>query len=377
MNVVQNNLISIVILLILFLGIYKQVNWKDPIYRSFLALLCINTAMLIFEIIVYLLIGVDGTAVHIIIAGSAVMYHVLIPFILFMTFVFFDYHFHEKLYKPMIYAIPFAILFVVNVVLIILSFSQGYVFSLTSDNIYGPGSMYIYYELATYVVFMIIFLYAAIQRKKVSNNTFVQLGLFTIPLSGGILLIAFADFIYVTWNAMMISLLIVYIFMQLQITSTDYLTGLQNRRGYEYLLFNLNKSKVIDEKIVGIMIDIDNFKTINDEFGHMVGDEALRCISKMLKQSVRKNDFVSRTGGDEFAIVIQSNEPNIGEMVVERINNQLQEFNDKMDFGFKLYISIGCDRYDEKKHQSIPEFFKHLDHEMYRDKNESERVIAS
>ncbi len=374
MNVVQNNLISIVILFILFLGIYKQVNHKDPIFRSFLILLGINAMMLILEVVIYLLVGTGGSFVYVMIVAATILYHTSIPVMLFITFLFYDFHFNVISQRTIKFFIAFIVIFIVNLVFVILSLSNGYIYQISGSNLYEPGLYYVYYELVIYLVFVSIFMYSVTQRMKIDHSTFIPLSLFIIPLTVTIILTVFAGFVYVTWNAFMISMLIIYIFMQLQITSTDYLTGLQNRRGYEYLLFNLNKSKVQNETIIGIMMDIDNFKTINDEFGHHVGDEALKAFGIMLKKAVRKNDFVSRTGGDEFAIVIQSNEPNVDQIVIDRINKQLKAFNNEMPFGFKLHVSIGSDTYDEEKHQSISSFFAYLDKEMYKDKRESERI---
>lgn len=372
MNVLQNNLISIVILFILFLGIYRQIDYKDPIYRSFLILICINAMMLLLEIIVYLFSGVNGQFISILITSSAFLFHALIPVILFLTFIFIEFHFNAKPYKIFRYIIPFSMIFIANLVFVILSMSNGYLFIIGEGNIYEIGLFYKVYELAIFGVFLIIFGYAVMQRKKVDRSTFAPLILFIVPLAVTFLLTEFADFVYVTWNAYMISLLIIYIFMQMQITATDYLTGLQNRRGYEYLLYSLNKSKYHEEDIIGIMIDIDNFKAINDEFGHHRGDEALKIISDILKNAVRKNDFVSRTGGDEFAIIIKTTEPNVQEIVIQRIHKQLQAFNQNKASEFNLFVSIGSGIYDREKHFTIANFFEYLDKEMYRDKRISQ-----
>lgn len=376
MNVVQNNLISIVVLLILFLGIFKQVNHKDLIYRSFLALLGMNGIMLTIQMVVFLINGIDGQVVYITMASLSIIYHLLIPIILFFTFMFVEFHFYAKPYKPWRYVIPFGLMFISNSVFVFMSLSQDYIFTIGSDNVYHLGSWYLLYELSIYLVFVGIFVYTVINRKKVARSTFVPLSLLILPLTVTMILTAFASFVYVTWNALMISLLIMYIFMQLQITSTDYLTGLQNRRGYEYLLFNLNKSKIHNETITGIMIDIDNFKNINDVYGHAVGDEALKVFGEILKRAVRKNDFVSRTGGDEFAIIIQSNEPDVDKIVVQRIQRQLDEYNKEMPLGFTLSVSMGSDIYSESKYQTITDFFEYLDKEMYRNKRENEKIHA-
>ncbi len=375
MNVVQNNLISIVVLFILFLGVIKQVDGKDPVYRSFLSLIILNCVMLVLELIVFSLNGIAGTWIYVIMNSASLMYHLLIPVILFMTFIFFDFHFHRTPHKPFWYIIPFGALFITNLVLVFMSVSNGSIFQLDAQNTFSKGTYYIYYELAIYVMFVLIFIHAVLQRKKVDHNTFVALALFTMPLTGTMILVAFADFMYVTWNAFMISMVISYLFIQLDITSTDYLTGLKNRRGFEYLLFNLDRSHVKNEKIIGIILDVDNFKTINDVYGHHVGDNALKTLGNILKSAVRMNDFVSRTGGDEFAIIIQSSDANVENVVVERIYKKLNEYNELMPNGFKLHVSIGSDAYDEHKHRSISSFFEYLDKEMYRDKNEQGRTI--
>ncbi len=377
MNVVQNNLISIAVLFILFCGIFKQVNHKDSIYRSFLILLVMNGILLIIEMAVFLISGISGRAVYISLMGLAILYHVLIPIVLFLTFMFVEFHFYAKPHKPLRYIIPFGILFIVNLVFSLLSLNRGFIFEISSNNRYNIGSGYIYYEMAVYLVFVIIFVYTVIHRKKINRSTFVPLALLILPLSVSIILTAFAGLIYVTWNALMISLLITYIYIQLQITATDYLTGLQNRRGYEYILFNLSKTKAHNENIIGIMIDLDHFKSVNDEYGHAVGDKALKVFSEILKRAVRKNDFVCRIGGDEFAVIIQSNEPDVDKIIINRIYSQLDEFNKEMPLGFKLSVSIGSDAYCEDKHHSIADYFEYLDKEMYRDKCDKEKMNAS
>ncbi len=108
---------------------------------------------------------------------------------------------------------------------------------------------------------------------------------------------------------------------QLQLfASNDSLTGLFNRR---YIL------ERIEEKLPEIkrhqldccfvMIDIDYFKNINDQYGHLVGDEILRSVSQLLKKGVRQGDIVSRYGGEEFLILLPMTDLSSAEILVERL----------------------------------------------------------
>ena len=84
-------------------------------------------------------------------------------------------------------------------------------------------------------------------------------------------------------------------------SNTDALTGIYNRRAFEQICAEKSTK---DTKLAIILIDLDNFKTINDTFGHSIGDKALKLLAKTLENTFRKNDFVCRIGGDEFAVIL-------------------------------------------------------------------------
>ncbi|MGB5092617.1 MAG: GGDEF domain-containing protein [Parvibaculum sp.] len=88
------------------------------------------------------------------------------------------------------------------------------------------------------------------------------------------------------------------------LSQTDELTGLLNRRGFRQVLErNLRASARYGETGLLAYIDLDGFKSINDEYGHAAGDEILCAVSKLLQKNVRSTDYAARLGGDEFAIL--------------------------------------------------------------------------
>ena len=74
------------------------------------------------------------------------------------------------------------------------------------------------------------------------------------------------------------------------------------------------------------MIDIDHFKKLNDEFGHLLGDEVLRQIAKVFTQHIRKNDLVCRYGGEEFAILVPETHTDRALAIAEKLRRVVQEF---------------------------------------------------
>ena len=106
---------------------------------------------------------------------------------------------------------------------------------------------------------------------------------------------------------------------------TDPLTGLFNRRGLEVELPKLLAlSRRYRAPVSVVMLDIDRFKAVNDTYGHPVGDEVLRRLGRILKQSVRKEDLAVRDGGEEFLLVLFGAEREAAKEVVERIRERFR-----------------------------------------------------
>jgi two-component system, cell cycle response regulator len=90
-----------------------------------------------------------------------------------------------------------------------------------------------------------------------------------------------------------------------QLAYIDGLTGIFNRRFFELRISEeIERSRRFDSGMAVIMLDIDHFKRLNDEFGHLLGDEVLRQVSSIFNQQLRKIDIVCRYGGEEFAILL-------------------------------------------------------------------------
>ena len=155
---------------------------------------------------------------------------------------------------------------------------------------------------------------------------------------------------------------------------TDYLTGVNNRKKLETYLKERINSSTKKKTFSAILIDLDNFKYVNDAFGHDMGDNALETSAKLLKSCIRSNDFIARFGGDEFCIVLDVSDRDNLEKTVCRINDCIEKYNESGIQPYKLGFSMGYDVYDYHSHMKVEEFQKHIDMLMYENKRANKEI---
>lgn len=116
-----------------------------------------------------------------------------------------------------------------------------------------------------------------------------------------------------------------------------------------------------------LIIDVDKFKFINDNYGHNVGDVVLMEVARLLKVSSRESDTVVRYGGDEFLVVLYDSDKEIAEKYISRLNENLEEWNKTAKIlNHQLTLSIGYDEYNGEK--NILEVINNADKMMYEHK---------
>jgi two-component system, cell cycle response regulator len=121
---------------------------------------------------------------------------------------------------------------------------------------------------------------------------------------------------------------------------TDHLTGLANRRRFERQLEReVNRTIRLGHPFCLVMIDIDNFKKLNDTFGHNAGDEAIRAIGKVLREGTRGIDLAARFGGEEFSILLVETPLGRGLEVAERLRVAVKSIS--MSFAGTVTASFG------------------------------------
>lgn len=365
---IQKNLISSVVLVILFFSLIKQLNWKNYINKVFFYLIGLNFTLILLDSIIILLNGNESLTASIILNTSVGVYFVLPPLFGLLWLYYVDitiFNNRKRLIKLSI--IP-GIIFIINFGFVIASYFSDLVFNISETNVFSRGSHHYIVVLASFLILMLANYDVFKNKEHVRKKEFGPLLLFSIPpVIAALILMAFND-VNMVWSSLVISELLIYIYIQSRITSTDFLTGLFNRREYETIIKDLSYMKQKSLTISGIMVDINDFKNINDVYGHRIGDEVLVHVSKLLKSTIRSQDYIFRIGGDEFVIVIISDKKNVINEIMNRIEHVVHEFNNQSPYDFSISLSLGKGIYDEHTYVDLPSFFEHLDLMMYDDK---------
>jgi len=129
---------------------------------------------------------------------------------------------------------------------------------------------------------------------------------------------------------------------------TDTVTGLPNRRALdEHLEAEIINARRTGFPFAAIMMDLDGFKSVNDTFGHDVGDQVLRVVFNVIASGIRSSDFIARYGGDEITLLLTKSEVQAARLVTEKILENLANFEYKAPDGksIKLGISGGIALY--------------------------------
>ncbi|AEH44155.1 diguanylate cyclase [Thermodesulfatator indicus DSM 15286] len=161
--------------------------------------------------------------------------------------------------------------------------------------------------------------------------------------------------------------------------SIDFLTGLYNRRFFEKELeINVEKAKRDRSVFSLILMDLDHFKKVNDQYGHLVGDEVLRKVAEIIKKNIRKIDIPARYGGEEFAVILPTTGSEGAFAVAKRLKRSINEalFGPK-DKPFHITASMGVGTYRPLSGLSAEEFLAKVDKLLYQAKEAGRNCIVT
>ncbi len=158
-----------------------------------------------------------------------------------------------------------------------------------------------------------------------------------------------------------------------ELAQTDYLTGAMNSRAFfELIKTEINRVQRYEHPFTIAYIDIDNFKTVNDQIGHTAGDQVLRAVVNQARAHMRKTDVVARLGGDEFALLLPETDLESAQVVLSKIRGGMlagmQQSDWPVTFSIGVLTCIG-------EPPSPDELFKLVDELMYSVKRGSKNAI--
>lgn len=159
--------------------------------------------------------------------------------------------------------------------------------------------------------------------------------------------------------------------MTMQLAMMDELTRISNRRGIMSLMPHyLDFCKRQKTTASLIFIDLDNFKLINDRFGHAEGDFAVSAFTEQMSNTLRQTDLLARFGGDEFIALFSDTEKPTAIDVMDKFSNALAHYNQETDRGYELAFSYGVVQFDPERHDGIEALNKAGNTLMYQHKKQ-------
>lgn len=252
----------------------------------------------------------------------------------------------------------------ISIVLLVINIFYPLVFSV-SDGRYQRGFTYIIFLIfAAFYILDSLYLYVKRVKKNGSLKLF-PVHIFLIPVILGVVIQAFFVEIAITWTSIAISVAGIMTALKNEIIFTDCLTGLYNRVDLEFLHKRACNKK--DCWVSGIMIDLNGFKQINDNYGHAEGDLALCIVADLLLKSFSEYGVVTRYAGDEFVIMLNTTDDQLIQKIIKSAKKNFVTENDKNDKPYQLSASMGY-AITNLSNETIDDFMNRIDEQMYQDK---------
>ncbi len=240
-------------------------------------------------------------------------------------------------------------------------------FEISPENVYSRTGLAILTFITTYLYLMYSLWLVYHWRKNVDQYIALPVAICLVPvLIGSLIQLIWMGFSLI-WVSVAIAMIALSGGLQNEGAYIDPLSGLFNRqylnRNIEQLLQRTERGKYR----ASIMLDIDQFKSINDSCGHLVGDQAIADVGQILRAATRKEDILIRFAGDEFMVLLSVRDEREVQLVADRITARAREFNETSGRPYQLSLSMGYKIFEEEKEDATT-FIRKIDEAMYIDK---------
>ncbi|WP_446897182.1 GGDEF domain-containing protein [Clostridium sp. LBM24168] len=375
---ITNNVIAAVVSIIFLVYVADHLDKIDKKNRIYLLLFIINTAEIIIETITCI---IDGISLGWLIPISKLLNmisFVLGPVISYLWFLFVMEWIKEnrsakhRSVKKAIMLLPL----ILNTAVSILTLKFDFIFKITPENVYVRQPMIFIPAVCTYFYMICSLIYIYKNRKVILSTEFIPLIMALIFGSiGGIIQLSVYGLL-VIWSIAAYSFIIIYILFQHEMSQMDMLTGTWMRSRLKAYLDNRMKKNNLRAFSI-VFIDLDEFKNINDVYGHKEGDRALVTIVKLIRSSIHRGDFITRFGGDEFILFLNVGDKKTVEEVIKRIYDSLERYNLSSNKPYNLSFSYGYEIYDFNNPVTPDEYISHVDKLMYKNKKHKKFIDSS
>ncbi|XMB66585.1 GGDEF domain-containing protein [Mycoplasmatota bacterium zrk1] len=364
---IDTNILSVLIVLILLYCNHILRDSRNKKNNYFFFLMIITIIMLMLEIIVWILVDNTSDYANILLRITYFIFIALTPIGPSIWRLYVINHINiKKITKKTLLLSFFPTL--IHLIILIVSQWTDYLYIITTQNeiITGIGS--IWTSIAAIIPIICAFYLTVKNRLLIHSNAFKALLFFgIIPVIASLIELITIE-LFLLWPTIAVSLLLLFLFIEISRLSLDYLTGTYNRKQLHNYMENLIKHK---ENFTILMYDFDNLKLINDTYGHVSGDEALVYATNIIKNNINRSFYFARYAGDEF-ILINRDSKETAEEVSKKIDEAFITHNDKRVTEFDIFMSSGT-LYCEGQYNSVTELIREVDELMYNNKHNNKR----
>ena len=360
------NFFSLIVLAILWVsGNRRKTSKKGSDQHIFRMLLASTAIMLVTDAISWYLDGSLHSVARIVLYADLTLYYAFhtIPTVYFIRYVNLQVVGEVASSRPLprfVYLVPLII-----VIASIISPFTGFLFSLDATGHYARGSGFFLFAILQYGLVLYSFIIVIRKRKKLRRRVFITLMAYPLPMLAAASLQMLVFGLVLIWPSLTLFLVAAAANIDNRRSRLDHLTGTANRRSLDEELENRIAAVRPGWNLSGLLMDVDDFKSINDKFGHDAGDRALEDVGSLLMSSVRVEDLVARMGGDEFVVLFDSADHGALNEMVKRIEAALEKHNAGGNRPYHLSLSIGRANFDSALDKTAPEFLARLDADMY------------
>lgn len=242
----------------------------------------------------------------------------------------------------------------------------GIFFWVTEDNVYYRTPLFLLpcAVMYCYITYGAVLSYR--YRRQSDKYIFMPVLSFLIPVYLGSIIQLLCYGIALIWVSVALGLTFLYISLQSEDTYLDPLTGLYNRNYLMHYMDQIPRQTRAGMHITGILLDINNFKQINDTYGHIQGDAVLCAMGKILLRAASdRRAAVVRYGGDEFLVLLPASQPAEVQRIKDSIEQELCQYNNSGEAPLPVSFSAGI---SELRQSDLFQFFQDMDRAMYQEK---------
>ncbi len=369
---IQINMFAALMLLILHMNSKSKFPYSRNSKR-FRKIMILITVILVMDTVIRVLDGQGGFVIHAVLWINTFVYYWLIDLLAFAWFLYTYASIYED--KDLIEDKRLILLALLPLLIVLLLMTgwPGLVFTVDGQNHYLKGRLFLL-QYAVWVSYMIVaaglafFLHGKAKLRE-KREELVYLAYFPVlPLIGGIVQLA-ADGMATVWPFTVASIIMVYVKMQRTQISLDPMTGLNNRSRFnQYIQSKMDNDKNKNPWYL-LLIDVDEFKRINDSYGHLAGDAALKKMAAILKRTFGKmNSFLARYGGDEFVVVLDCRRERDIQYALWLLDVVMDNENRHENTPYQLSCSTGYVKFDRETMKTKEELIAAADRRMYLQK---------